>query len=394
VAGVLALGSDRVLRNELMANGGYPEMLALGALLAALTAELVLVARNPAWYAAWGLVAGLVIWADPLILPYTATLGLVVAALRWRHLLRWGGLGLLAGAAAGIAPMLWYNAHAADGQDTVTAVLAFDDLQTEAGWWSRYHSAVLVNVPRATGMCAPECASWQLWWAFAYQALLLAAVGLAIAGAATAGQQGRRARVRSAILVALALAAAVTIMLYARSPRAVQDPFWNARYLSNLLISTPAVLWPLWTLARRVRLVALAPVLATGLAATIAVFTSAWPVARADTDTLAALVSTLDRVGADRVYTDFQLCHRLVYVTHERIICATLDHDLTRGWDRYPPYRETVDRAPRVAYVLRADEPMDHQLRAHLASAGVAAPVTEVAGYRIYQPERRLDVPH
>jgi hypothetical protein len=387
VTGVLAFGSDRVLRDELMANGGYPEMLALGALLAALTAELAVTERGATWYAAWGLVAGLVLWADPLILPYLASLGLMLVALRWRRLLGWAGPGLVLGSAAGIAPMLWYNAHAAPGEDTVTAVLAFDELPSDAGWWQRYHAAVLLNVPRATGMCAPECAGWQVWWAFAYQVLLVAAIGLAVVGF-------RASRARSAMLLALALAAIVTITLYARSPRAAQDPFWNARYLSNLLISTPAVLWPLWTLGRRLRLVALVPVLATAMAATLAVYTTARPLASADTRTLDALVSTLDRIGADRVYTDFQLCHRIVYVTHERIVCATIDHELTRGWDRYLPYRAIVDRAPRVAYVLRADEPMDHQLRAHLANAKVLATVTEVAGYRIYQPERRLNVPH
>jgi hypothetical protein len=387
VTGVLAFGSDRVLRDELMANGGYPEMLALGALLAALTAELALVQRNAAWYAAWGLAAGLVLWADPLILPYLGALGLALAALCWRRLLGWAGIGLLLGTAAGLAPMLWYNAHAAEGEDTATAVLAFDDMPSGAGWWQRYHAVVLVNVPRATGMCAPECAGWQMWWAVAYQLLLLAAIGLAVAGF-------RTSKVRSAMLLALAVAAIVTITLYARSPRSVQDPFWNARYLSNLLISMPAVIWPLWTLGRRIRLVALAPVLATALLATIAVYTTARPVARADTRALAALVSALDRVGADRMYTDFQLCYRLVYATRERIICATIDHDLIRGWDRYLPYREIVDRAPRAAYVLRAGEPMDEQMRAHLANARVLAAVTDVGEYRIYQPERRLDIPH
>jgi hypothetical protein len=387
VIGVLAFGSDRVLRNELMANGGYPEMLALGALLAALTAELALVERGATWYAAWGIVAGLVLWADPLILPYLGTLGLMLVALRWRRLLGWAGLGLVLGSVAGMAPMLWYNAHAAPGDDTVTAVLAFDELPSDAGWWQRYHAAVLVNVPRATGMCAPECAGWQLWWAFAYQILLVAAIGLAVVGF-------RTSRVRSAMLLALAVAAIVTITLYARSPRAVQDPFWNARYLSNLLISMPAALWPVWTLGRRLRLVALVPVLATALAATVAVYTTARPLASADTRTLAAIVSTLDRMGVDRVYTDFQLCYRIVYVTRERIICATIDHELTRGWDRYLPYREIVARAPKAAYILRADEPMDRQLRAHLANTKVVATVTEAAGYRIYRPERRLEVPH
>jgi hypothetical protein len=37
---------------------------------------------------------------------------------------------------------------------------------------------------------------------------------------------------------------------------------------------------------------------------------------------------------------------------------------------------------------------MDEQMRAHLANARVLAAVTDVGEYRIYQPERRLDIPH
>lgn len=382
VAGVLALGSDRVLRDQLMTNGGYPEMLALGALLAWLTARLCVERRHAVEYAAWGAVAGLVFWADWLIAPYIGCLGVVVLARRWRDLPGWRGAGLLLGTAAGLLPLIAYNVRAAEGQDTLTAVLAFDELPASASPWEHYFRAVIVNVPRATGMCGPECAPWQLWWSVAYQVLLVAAVVIGVRTIRT--PQG-------ALLVALSVAALITIVLYARSPRAVQDPFWNARYLSNLLISTPAVLWPIWLTGRRLLL--FTPVLATALVATAAVFTTSLPAARADTGALHRLIGTLDRIGADRVYTDFQLCHRIVYVSGERIRCATIDHDLIRGWDRYPPYREAVDAAPRPVYILRAGEPMDHQMASYLHDARVPADVHGVAGWRIYVPSRRVDVP-
>lgn len=405
VAGLLALGSDRVLRDELMANGGYPEMLALGALLTLLTAALCDpapgVPARTALCAAWGLVAGLVIWADWLIAPYVGMLGLTLLVFRWRDALRPYLLVLLGGLGIGLAPMIWYNLHAPEGQDTLTAVLAFDEVRVRADGWDHYFTGVLLNVPRATGMCAPECAPWQLWWGVAYQLLLVAAIAMGAAGLwrARRGGAGPEA-VRAAILLALGVAALATIVLYARSPRAVQDAFWNARYLSNLLISTPAILWPLWTLVRSTRRLAravgiatLAAVLATGVTASVAVVTEGVPFARAERRTLEALITALDGIGADRVYTDFQLCYRLIYTTDERIICAILDDRMVRGWDRYLPYRDTVDAADRPVYILRAGEPMDDQFRAHVREVDVDVDTVEVAGYRIYRPARLLDIP-
>lgn len=77
VVAVLALGADRVVKNQLIAGGGYPELNPAGTALALLTVGLCMTgagARLPRW-AAWGLVAGVLLWVDPLILPYVLTLG-------------------------------------------------------------------------------------------------------------------------------------------------------------------------------------------------------------------------------------------------------------------------------------------------------------------------------
>src|SRR5205814_3742895 len=65
VVGLLALGSDRVLKNEVIAAGGYPEINTAGAALLLLAIGLALGGgRRLARFAAWGLVAGLMLWDD------------------------------------------------------------------------------------------------------------------------------------------------------------------------------------------------------------------------------------------------------------------------------------------------------------------------------------------
>ena len=51
------------------------------------------------------------------------------------------------------------------------------------------------------------------------------------------------------VQLALVAGAALTLLSYVRSPLAATSPLDNARYLSVLQLSLPAVLWPLWVAA-------------------------------------------------------------------------------------------------------------------------------------------------
>lgn len=77
VVALLALGSDRIVKNQLIAGGGYPEMNAAGVALAVLAVDLA--AGRSRWrlarWAAWGFLAGLMLWVDPLVLPYVVATG-------------------------------------------------------------------------------------------------------------------------------------------------------------------------------------------------------------------------------------------------------------------------------------------------------------------------------
>ena len=252
VVAVLALGADRVVKNQLIAGGGYPELNPAGAALALLTVGLCLTgagARLPRW-AAWGLVAGVLLWVDPLILPYVLTLGALLVARRWRELAGRAGVVLTAALLLGAAPMLVDSIR--HGRNPVTAVLAAGGTGTPADWADRLHGALVLGPPLAMGFCSPgRCATWQLWWAVVFPVLLvLAAFTAWHTLRRTSGGPGSPERVQAGVRLALLGGAAGVLGAYAVSNAAGQTPIESSRYLSCLAVAVPALLWPLWQAAR------------------------------------------------------------------------------------------------------------------------------------------------
>ncbi|WP_225853600.1 DUF423 domain-containing protein [Micromonospora sp. AMSO31t] len=294
VVAVLALGADRVVKNQLIAGGGYPELNPAAAALALLTVGLCAAspgvrpplraaASRPAvrlsGWGAWGLVSGLLLWVDPLILPFVLALGAVLVGRRGRELVGRAGAALAGGLLLGAAPMLLDSLR--HGRDPLAAVLAASGADAAASWGERLHGALVLGPPLAMGFCSPgHCAGWQLWWAPAFLVLLLLA-------AITAGRTLRRPvspaplssspdlgdfpfaandnsprsgedpavtadrRVSAAVRLALLAGAAAVLAAYAASNAAGRTPVESARYLSVLAVATPALLWPLWSAARR-----------------------------------------------------------------------------------------------------------------------------------------------
>src|ERR1700730_12272983 len=117
---LLALGSNIVLQTELVALGGYPELLALGSTAFLLACWLALsndqfVSGSRGWrfslgYALWGLVIGLGVWSNYIFVVFVLMSGLLLLACCWRTLLSWRGLPfLLLGLAIGAFPLIVYN---------------------------------------------------------------------------------------------------------------------------------------------------------------------------------------------------------------------------------------------------------------------------------------------
>lgn len=423
---LLSLAADRVVKNEMIAGGGYPEILPAAALLVLLAVRLAATVpdvgarsqrpgRRLAAFGAWGLTTGLCLWVDWLVLPYVAAAGLLLLWGCRRELRGPAGALLGAGVLIGAAPLILFNLTAGPGLDSLSAY-ADASGSGVATLGQRLHGGILLGVPLGTGLCPPSrCAPVVQGWGVAYVALLVAAVVMAVRVARRAtGPQ----RVRELGRLALLGAAALTVVAYLASASSGRTPVESARYLNCLLVTTPAVLWPLWRAAthratgrggagdtdpaagerprRAARLwsrpaatVALALVLTAAVTATVA-FAAEVPRYRQAATQQRELIAALDRVGATRIYAGYWTCNRITYATRERIVCAVLADDLTPGFDRYLPYRAMVDGAARPAYVWPVGSPADAAFTARVAATGTPVTMVEAGGHRIYLPAHRL----
>ncbi|WP_030488853.1 hypothetical protein [Micromonospora chokoriensis] len=417
VVALLALGSDRIIKNQLIAGGGYPEMNAAGVALAVLAVDLATGRRStdsgrPGWrlarWASWGFLAGLMLWVDPLVLPYVVATGAVLVGFCRRELR--GAAGALLGAAAvlGAAPLLLHSLL--NGRNPLHAVLAASGANASAGWADRLHGGLVLGPSLGMGFCAPgQCATWQLWWALALPLLL------AIAGATAwrtlrrppsdaAGPAGPVGRVSAAVRLALVLAAVATLGAYTVSSSAGLTPVESSRYLSCLLISLPALLWPVWaaarhglrrsatgrrgvgsTLARPVAVVLLAATLGTAAHATWRAAETV-PATRAAEARHTELVSTLRQLGVRHVRAGYWTCNRLTFASAEQVVCAVVDDNLRPGFDRYPAYRREVDSATAPAWVAPAGSPLAEVLDERQRSTPGSLDLVTIEGWRIYLP--------
>ncbi|MGC5022877.1 hypothetical protein [Micromonospora sp. DT47] len=402
--GLLVLGTERVVRDQLTMVGGRPE--AKPAVLAVLLIAVGLAERRVThrWAAVGlaGLLAGLALWSDWLIAPYLAVAGLLLLYVLRRELLGWSGALLLVGFAVGLAPMVRDNLVASPGQDSLSV---FREISSGTGpvppWSQRLSGGLLEGVPLATGLCpVTGCARWQEWFGALYPFLLVAAAGLALVGYRRAAGAPTAVRVRPVAHLTLVAGAALTLLSYVRSSLAGTDPLTNARYLSVLQISLPAVLWPLWLaavacwrgtvgaagrLAGATATAVLAALTATAVVAT-GLFLTALDAPRSEERRARELADAVRRTGLREVYGDYWTCNRLTFNTAEEVVCAVLDGDLSPGQNRYRPYWRQVGEAARPGYVLPAGSPAERRLRRLLGDRADAAAVVEVAGYRVYHP--------
>ncbi|MEU7585463.1 hypothetical protein AB0A95_04085 [Micromonospora sp. NPDC049230] len=406
VVGLLALGGERVVRDQLTVVGGRPEVKPAVLLMLLITVGLAAgtVRRRRLAVGLFGLLVGLAAWSDWLILPYLAVAGLALVWAVRRELLGWSGLLLVAGVVVGIAPMVLDNLRAGPGEDSLTV---FREVSTKAGpsppWSDRIRGGLLEGVPLAHGLCPVEgCGRWQQWFGVLYPVLLVVGAALATLAYRRADAGPRGERVAPVVQLALVAGAALTLLSYVRSPLAATSPLDNARYLSVLQLSLPAVLWPLWVAALTVwrgtssvlgRIIGalsaavLVALTVTMLVITVLFATTGTAASRTEERQARELAAALRANGPHEVYGDYWTCNRLVFNTDETVICAVLDGDLSPGQNRYRPYWRQVGRAERPGYVVEIDSPMDRRLRRLLADRADTTAVREVGGYRVYHPD-------
>ncbi|WP_373312149.1 hypothetical protein [Asanoa siamensis] len=342
-----------------------------------------------AGYAAFGLLTGLMVWVDWLVLPYLAA---ATAVLLLKRPDRRGWIALAGGALVGVAPLLIHDLTSSWKHSAIPTFFGLNGGGPDASWADQLHGGVLTGIPLATGMCAAgRCEPWQLWWAPVWL-LLLAAAGY---GAWRAFRNDPD-RVRAAGRLALVAAALVSLLVYARSNAAGATPMESGRYLHCLLISTPAVLWPLWSLRGRATrwlgAAGLAVICAFALVATGMVVRELPRIAAVD-DRQPGLLAELDRRGVTTVYSEYWTCNYIAYISAERVRCAVIGADLKPGFDRYQPYKRAVAAAPTRTFALPTDSAESRAVRDYLDTRRIAYESIVVSGYDLYQPATRVDLP-
>lgn len=386
---VLSLGTQLMLIPQIMVEGGVVETLACGALLMLLTSYLALTSsETPAWtrpcwrltlYACWGLTAGAALWSDYLICPWLLMASLLLAFFCWREWKTGAPVSLLTGFIVGALPLLIYNLHPAPGQNFIQVISSLHNstvpntMVTPLVVLQEFAGTFLYGLPGMSGL-APLCGLGDLpvygpmtvhtvlcgalngAWSLGYVALLLIASALSfvalrdgwrlyrihVANPAAWSVEKRRSVVLHALQLMLLLAAALTLALYASSPISGQRP-WSTRYITCLLIATPAILWPLWrgmsgilisphllistSLIRRGLMIVIVLVFALG---TVLTFQQV-PAAAALDQQEYQLIPDLLNIHVTHIYSEYWTCGRIIFQSQEKITCAVVITRCTLG---------------------------------------------------------------
>jgi hypothetical protein len=382
-------------------------------------------------YGCWGLIVGLGLWSDLIVLPIFAMAGLLLILFCWRDLRSWAPLCLLLGLLLGAFPLLIYNYSALHGADSVSIIVglfhgsATQDPRTLPEILHAIKGTVLVSIPQATGnpFCpvtelpwigegsphSTPCTLIHAGWGLGY--LLLLAIAVLVAAnqlwqlrdrirASVASDTERQNVVRYVARFMLLGGAVLLIGGYSLSSGPMSWPGIHARYLIGLLIVTPAIIYPLWnTLSTiktplegqtRLKIIsasaALLVIVSLLLVGTVNTFREI-PANQAKNQQQAALINDLLHMGATHIYTDYWTCDRIAFISNERIICAVLDPDLIGTHNnRYMPYLSMVESDPRAAYVFLVNSPQAATMAHQAAIPGVHYQRLLLDGYIVYKP--------
>ena len=441
---ILSVGSIPMLTRQMIATGGSSQTLFFGS-LAFLAAtwlsstykrhtSLGMKLRRLVGYAAWGLAVGLGIWSDMVVLPFLVMAGLLLLLFCWRELLVWGWLILLSCVITGMLPLISYDLGRGLNSWQILLNLAHGSNavapQTLPGILHNITSTVLVSIPTATGnpFCpiielrflgdnAPhsvQCTLIHASWGGGYLLLLACALGvtsytlwqLKFRSKKPGSVDQRQILVRYIARLLLLGSAVLAICVYTLSSAPVDQPGFHARYLVSLLIATPALIFPLWNAAIKLRhvhaferikaytcRVILILVYLLFLIGTMIGFSEV-SAARAADQQRQDLIHNLVRIGATRFYTEYWTCYNLIFASHEQVICAILKSDLQPTNNRVPSYFDMVKADSHAAYVFPLDSnllPTNYQdlpaIERKVAQAGPGKYRRyEFDGYVVYQP--------
>ncbi len=442
---LLSLGSNVVLTREIMSTGGSSQTLLFGSLAFLLAAWLALTsgqdspARKAWWrlvgYSCWGLVVGLGLWSDLVVLPFFAMVALFLVLFCWRDLWSLAPLCLLLGLVIGASPMIVYNFRVLHGVNSLSILLQlFHGTQTQAPDTPAQviqgiKGTILVSLPTATGnpfcpvseewqyfrytsphstQCTIVHASWGLGyivlWAIAAFLTVRTLWQLRFQPQASTGfpEEKRTAIIRHFARLMLLGSAALALTAYALSSAPMGWPGIHARYLLGLLIVTPAIISPLWSAVNSIKLplgtlTRIIKVATSGgmllligillLIGTIETFSEV-PLAQTINQQQDTLANDLLRIHATHIYSDYWTCDSLIFQSKEQIICVVVDTVLQPNptYNRYRPYIPVVAADRHAAYVFPLGLPQAANIARKAALPGAHYRRFIFDGYVVYQP--------
>jgi len=407
---LLSLGSGDIIYLQIKAVGEYPETELFSALIPLLAAWLALTSfssiqgeklhtnrKRIIIYGFLGLIIGLALWVDFLILPIVASAGLLLLLFCYRELISWAGLSLLLGAVLGAFPLILYNFSAPWNQNSWNTLLWIHQNGTEEiaalhlTWLHHIVGTLMIGLPSVTG-ANPNCpfSAFPLYsspalstlpcilyhgiWGAGYLILLIVATYCAVRiiwrsrrhfFSQKDALEERQVLINHSSRLMLLGSVILTLASYASSPSSAVPLVVTYRYLLYALIAAPAILWPLWNGLRIRGLPSrrktnssfllsgglLLLIFATFISGTLRTFADI-PAAQSAYQQEDALVQDLLKIGATRIYSEYWTCNRLTFRSQEKIICSVLDDQLNPGFDRYMPYRYIVRAAPHPTYVF------------------------------------------
>jgi hypothetical protein len=445
---LLSLGSNAVLSRQLSAIGGYMETIFCSALAFLLALWLALAVANPGtrgkrwrWrlvgYLAWGLVVGLGLWSDLLVLPAIFCSLLMILIFCWRDLLKGALIPLLGGLGLGALPLIIYNLGAAPGMDSWSNLRGQQGQVALSLLWKQIKNTLDVGIPIITGspLChfselpelqllgfepsrrmTPVCHLLGRSWSLAFL-FFLAISSVAVLGTLWLlwrrwrrqawSAKNRLELVRYSARLLLIACALLTIIAYLRSVASLNGPAIFSRYMIGVWIALPAVLWPLWIgtvwivgeLSRKIVLWfargskvfcggGLLLILCVSLFGT-SVTLKEIPEARAADAQERQLIDGLLGKNITHIYTEYWTCNRIAFQSQERVICGVLNFEkctLVSKVNRYQPYYDTVSKDANSAYVVPMQYSCDKAIEARLRQKNIEYRRFELANNIVYQP--------
>ncbi|HTI14174.1 MAG TPA: hypothetical protein VL461_06325 [Dictyobacter sp.] len=394
-------------------------------------------------YVLWGLMSGLALWNDELAGAFILVSALFICVFALKTLRVTTIVSLLLALGIGLLPLIMHDvlfndgqAMLSNGQHSLSVVNLLGVSTQTIPLWQRLEEGVMVALPLATGasgICyiqppdawpvslhssayVLQCTAAHSVWGFFFIIIWLLAVILAVRQLYQLIKASRRqgdipdiALTQETVIqgarLMLLIGAAFAWLIFSSSMQVV-GVAWSTRYLISMIVATPAVLWPLWSLitakrdwlpAKRGVQILCSILLLTFMLAevkgTVRAYTQ-FPTGMPlflDQDAMTNtqqehLANTLVSLHVQHMYTDYWTCNLMIFLSHEQVLCSVISYEnLDPGFNRYPPYASVVRQDPQSAYLLHIGSPQIAELNVKLAREKKKYQVKSFDGYLLYR---------